>query len=98
MAPSDRFIAARPTAAGQHMPPLRAPSTTAPLLLDLLEWLDAAPRGYAETMEAWRTSCPRLPVWEEAVESGFVHRGRTGRIATVFISDAGRAFLRKHRP
>ena len=44
------------------------------LVLDLLEWLAAAPRGYAETLEAWRTSCPRLPVWEEANARGYIER------------------------
>jgi hypothetical protein len=32
------------------------------LILDLLAWIGAEPRPYAEVMEAWRTSCPRLPV------------------------------------
>jgi D-3-phosphoglycerate dehydrogenase len=93
-----RLTAAIPQpAAGWNVPLAHVPSTTMPLLLDLLEWLDAAPRGYAETMEAWRTSCPRLPVWEEAAERGFLHRGRSSDGAAIFISDAGRAFLREHR-
>ncbi|MBI3504050.1 MAG: hypothetical protein HY059_04355 [Proteobacteria bacterium] len=45
------------------------------LVLDLIEWLAAAPRDYAQTMAAWRTSCPRLPVWEDAVDRGLVERG-----------------------
>jgi len=44
------------------------------LVLDFLEWLARAPRPYAEVMEAWRTSCPRLTVWEDAVDQGFVVR------------------------
>ena len=40
------------------------------LILDLLEWVGPAPRPYAEVMEAWRTSCPRLPVWEDANDRG----------------------------
>ena len=73
-------------------------SITGPLLLDLLEWLAAEPRRYAETMEAWRTSCPRLPIWEEAVERGFVRRELKDGAATVVITDAGQSFLRQHRP
>jgi hypothetical protein len=46
----------------------------APLILDLLEWLAPSPRPYAEVMEAWRTSCPRLTVWEDAVDLGLVER------------------------
>lgn len=42
------------------------------LLIQLLAWIAARPRRYGETMEAWRTSCPRLPVWEDAVEAGLV--------------------------
>jgi hypothetical protein len=65
------------------------------LILDLLEWVERAPRSYNEVMEAWRTSCPRLPVWEEAVDLGLVARTysvRTG--ATVHITTDGRALLR----
>ncbi len=42
------------------------------LVLDLLEWIGSTPRPYGEVLDAWRTSCPRLPVWEEANERGFV--------------------------
>ena len=45
---------------------------TEPLILDLVEWLMRAPRPYPEVMAAWRTSCPRLPVWEDAVDRGLV--------------------------
>ena len=34
------------------------------LLLEFLDWIAAAPRCYGDVLEAWRTSCPRLPVWE----------------------------------
>ena len=70
--------------------------TVEPLILDLLEWIGPEARPYAEVMEAWRTSCPRLPVWEEAVERGFVRRERAPELgATVAITDEGRAFLRQ---
>ena len=36
------------------------------LILDLLEWIGPGHRAYTEMMDAWRTSCPRLPVWEDA--------------------------------
>jgi hypothetical protein len=42
------------------------------LILDLVEWVAAQPRPYAEVMEAWRTSCPKLAVWEEAVDRGLL--------------------------
>ena len=42
------------------------------LVLDLLEWIGIKSRDYAELMDAWRTSCPRLPIWEDAVDLGFI--------------------------
>jgi len=44
------------------------------LILDLLEWLVKRDRSYEEVMDAWRTSCPRLPVWEDANDRGLVMR------------------------
>jgi D-3-phosphoglycerate dehydrogenase len=68
------------------------------LILDLLEWLAAKPRPYAEVMEAWRTSCPRLPVWEEANVSGFVaQEHREGIGSVVCPSPSGLRWLAQHR-
>jgi hypothetical protein len=67
-----------------------------PLILDLLEWLDKEPRPYFDVMEAWRTSCPRLPVWEDSLDRGFVARERQN--ATVQLTIKGREFLYKNRP
>jgi D-3-phosphoglycerate dehydrogenase len=69
------------------------------LILDLLAWLDERPRDYVETMAAWRTSCPRLPVWEEAVERGYVDRFVSADgAARVAASAAGRVHLAAFRP
>jgi hypothetical protein len=46
--------------------------TLRPLVLDLVAFVADRPRPYAEVMDAWRTSCPRLTVWEDAVEAGLV--------------------------
>jgi len=46
------------------------------LIRELLEWIGPSPRPYAETLEAWRTSCPRLPVWEETNDRGLLVRHR----------------------
>ena len=68
------------------------------LILDLLEWIGPGRRPYTETMEAWRTSCPRLPVWEDATDLGFIERHREpGQPAVVAISAAGAEHLRQHR-
>lgn len=50
------------------------------LMLDLVEWLERRPRGYAEAIEAWRTSCPRLTVWEDAVDGGLVAVSADGMV------------------
>ncbi len=67
------------------------------LVLDLVEWIADAPRPYAEVMDAWRTSCPRLPVWEDAVDAGFVVRARRDGCTMVEVTDIGLAFLRAER-
>ena len=67
------------------------------LILDLLEWIGPEPRPYAEVMEAWRTSCPRLPVWEDATDRGFIVRKRASGGALVAVSAAGTEHLRQHR-
>ena len=67
------------------------------LILDLLEWISAGPKSYDEVMEAWRTSCPRLPVWEDASDRGFVVRERSdGRGVRVLLTPAGQEFLEKN--
>jgi len=66
-----------------------------PLILDLVEWIAARPRPYAQVMEAWRTSCPRLPVWEDAVDRGLVER-ETGGDALVRVTKAGRDYLARN--
>jgi hypothetical protein len=68
------------------------------LILDLLEWIGPGQRPYRETMEAWRTSCPRLPVWEDATELGFIERRHEqGTPALVSVSAAGADHLRARR-
>jgi len=66
------------------------------LILDLLAFVAAGDRSYAETMDAWRTSCPRLPVWEEANDRGLVTRAFAHGEAVVRITPRGRAILDEH--
>ena len=69
-----------------------------PLILDLLEWIGPRPRAYAEVLEVWRTSCPRLPVWEEANERGFIdHLHEQGHAEQVVVSALGRSHLEQKR-
>jgi len=64
------------------------------LILDLVEFVAARPRPYAEVMAAWRTSCPRLPIWEDATDFGFIACVDD----VVSATPAGLAFLRSERP
>ena len=49
---------------------------TDPLVMDLVEWVAVHPRPYDEVIDAWRTSCPRLTVWEDAIDRGLISRRR----------------------
>ena len=73
------------------------PPAPGALMVELLAWVAARPRTYGETMEAWRTSCPRTPVWEDAIIAEFIEvlpgdgGGMSG--AAVRITPLGQAVL-----
>jgi D-3-phosphoglycerate dehydrogenase len=67
--------------------------TIEPLLIDMLEWIAKEERPYAEVMEVWRTSCPRLPVWEEANARELLTRRFENGTPVVRISEKGTQFL-----
>ena len=68
------------------------------LMIDLVTWLGASRRPYGEVIEAWRTSCPRLTVWEDAVDAGLVvRRAGVDRAPCVAVTEAGRAWLAARR-
>jgi hypothetical protein len=52
-------------------------NATAPTL-QLLAWIAEESRSRSETIEVWKTSCPRLAVWEDALADDLVRvdRGR----------------------
>ena len=67
---------------------------TRSLMLDLVEWIAKRPRPYRDVMEAWRTSCPRLPIWEDAVDQGLVARHyKSGEGPYVSVTKSGLALL-----
>jgi hypothetical protein len=81
-------------------PPGTAPvsDTVENLILDLLDWMGHDPRPYAEVVDAWRTSCPRLTVWEDANDRGFISRRRLpGGGTLISVSAAGAEHLRTQR-
>ena len=76
---------------------LTTAATISPLTRDMLAWLALQPRTYAETMEAWRSSCPRLSIWEDALADGLVRvedgSGSDRRESRVVITTRGQAML-----
>jgi hypothetical protein len=73
------------------------PDAADPLVLDFVEWVAREPRNYAEVVSTWRTSCPRLTIWEDASDRGYVVRetiAGTGLMVTVTAS--GEKLLREH--
>jgi hypothetical protein len=73
-------------------------STVEVLVLDLIEWVARRERSYDETMDAWRTFCPRLPVWEEATDRGLISIEAVNGRLCVRVTPAGVAFVRRFRP
>lgn len=70
-----------------------AASVPVTLMPQFLAWLAARPRSYAETMDAWRTSCPRLSAWEDALDQGLIRVAEGG---SVVLTPAGRNLLDRH--
>ena len=66
------------------------------LIAQLLHWIGPEPRNYVETLEAWRTSCPRLTVWEDAVTAGLIERVPAASLkdAQVRVTPEGKDYLR----
>jgi hypothetical protein len=79
------------TALNHRDPTVPEPSRA--LTLQLLEWISERPRTYAEVLETWRTTCPRLSIWEDACIDGLVDCDSQSRI--VSVSAKGRALLQE---
>jgi len=70
---------------------------TEALTLQLLEWISREPRTYAEVLEAWRTTCPRLSIWEDACADGLIRYDPDGE-RIVSLSPRGQSLLRPRAP
>jgi hypothetical protein len=67
-----------------------------PLVLDFVEWIAREPRLYSEVIATWRTSCPRLTIWEDADDLGYVTREAiAGFGVIVIVTEAGEKLLRE---
>ncbi|MGB6397698.1 MAG: hypothetical protein WBF73_18740 [Bradyrhizobium sp.] len=68
-----------------------------PLVLDFVEWVAREPRVYAEVVATWRTSCPRLTIWEDAAEAGYVAREAVAGVGMIVtVTEDGEKLLRQH--
>jgi hypothetical protein len=74
-------------------PPMEEPVNL--LTLEFLAWIANRPRTYAEAMEAWRTNCPRHPVWEDAFLEGLIQLEGGGSMdeSKVTLTARGKALL-----
>lgn len=69
--------------------------TDDPLVLDFVEWVAREPRAYAEVIATWKTSCPRLTIWEDAADRGYVARETVAGLGLVIaVTEGGEKFLR----
>ena len=73
---------------------MREPASPAPslIMIQFLTWVADRPRSYTQAMEAWRSTCPRLSVWEDAIIDGLVQIGNDPQ-RTVDLTERGRAAL-----
>jgi hypothetical protein len=69
--------------------------TADPLVLDFVEWIAREPRLYSEVVATWRSSCPRLTIWEDAADRGYVARESIAGVGLIVtVTDEGEQILR----
>lgn len=75
-----------------------ADEPTGHLTIQLLRWVAEKPRTYGEAMEAWRTNCPLMPIWEDAISGRLIRLepGGSMRQRRVNLTPAGEALLDRH--
>jgi len=68
--------------------------------IQFLEWIARKPRTYADVQEAWRSTCPRLSIWEDALGAGLIRceqtPGKPARDCAVTLSPKGKSLLQAH--
>ena len=62
------------------------PEPVSLLMQQFLAWIAARPRTYAEAMEAWRSSCPRHTVWEDALVDGLIQMEGAGTLRQMQVT------------
>ena len=64
-------------------------------VMEFLTWVSLRPRTYGEAMASWRSTCPRLSTWEDALADGLIEvaAGATLDQSVVKLTQRGRAVL-----
>jgi len=60
------------------------------LTVQFLQWVADRPRSYAETRNAWSSTCPLNCAWEDAITDELVARTADGQVV---LTESGRARL-----
>ena len=66
------------------------------LTVQFVACVSEAPRTYGDAMDAWRTSCPRLSIWDDAVRDGLIRMEKGPgpmRQSLVKLTERGRDVL-----
>jgi len=66
-------------------------------MLEFLSWVSSRPRSYAAAMEAWRSTCPRHTVWEDALMGGLMQVISKGAQQQVALTPQGRVILEQNQ-
>jgi hypothetical protein len=61
----------------------------------LLDWLSRGPRAYDETIDAWKTHCPRVSPWEDALSLGLIAIERRNGRSLVVLTEVGASMQRR---
>ena len=71
------------------------PESVSLLTVEFLAWIDSRPRTYAEAIEAWRSTCPRHPVWDDALIEGLIRieSAETMDRSVVILTPRGKALI-----
>jgi hypothetical protein len=72
------------------------------IMIQFLAWVADRPRNYAQAMDAWRSTCPRLSVWEDAIIEGLVriesNADCSAGLRSVRLTPRGAAVLDQAQP
>ncbi len=77
--------------------PRELPQQPSLIMIQFLAWIADRPRNYVQTMDAWRSSCPRLSVWEDAIIEGLI-RIESNANRSVRLTPRGAAVLAQAQP